>query len=153
MEVQTAPNGVFRPVGNRGWYPQSRLGHPAQFDQQPIEAHATVSACLAAWQVTQQDSWFHLAENTFQWFLGSNDLDVPLYDPSNGGCCDGLQEHGVNENQGAESLLAYHLSFVELERARRAFFAVRRPISERCSSPRTNQKVPSSAQAQAASLS
>jgi glycosyltransferase involved in cell wall biosynthesis len=112
-EVQKAPTGHFRPIGSNGFY---RQGHePAQFDQQPIEAYATVSACLEAYRATENTDWLREARNAFEWFLGRNDLGLELYDTNTGGCCDGLMEDRVNQNQGAESTLAFLLSLAELE--------------------------------------
>lgn len=124
VEVQISKNGHFRAIGNKGWHSRDSAQNPPIFDQQPIEAHASLSACLAAWRATGGSVWFRLAENTFSWFLGINDLGLPLYDTSNGGCYGGLQPHGVNENQGAESLLAYHLSLAEMEQAAHRFFNI-----------------------------
>jgi hypothetical protein len=110
--VQRAPRGHFRAIGCHGFY---RKGHePAQFDQQPIEANATVSACLEAYRATREARWMDEARSAFEWFLGRNDLGQDLYDPVTGGCCDGLQEDRVNRNQGAESTLAFLLSLAEM---------------------------------------
>jgi hypothetical protein len=103
-EISTA-NGHFSPVGNNGWYP--RGGSRALFDQQPLEADAMVAACIAAYRATGEHIWVDRAALCFQWFLGANDLELPIYDPSTGGCRDGLSPNGVNENQGAESTLAW----------------------------------------------
>ena len=112
VEVQTAPQGHFRAIGCHGFY---RKGHePARFDQQPIEANATVSACLEAYRATQDPAWMNEARSAFEWFLGRNDLGQELYDPGTGGCCDGLQEDRINRNQGAESTLAFLLSLAEM---------------------------------------
>jgi glycosyltransferase involved in cell wall biosynthesis len=112
VEVQRAPQGHFRAIGNHGFY---RKGHvPARFDQQPIEANATVAACLEAYRATQDPRWMNEARSSFEWFLGRNDLGQELYDPATGGCCDGLQEDRVNRNQGAESTLAFLLSLAEM---------------------------------------
>jgi hypothetical protein len=112
VQVQRAAQGHFRAIGCHGFY---RKGHePARFDQQPIEAHATVSACLEAYRVTQDPAWLHEARSAFEWFLGRNDLGLELYDPSTGGCCDGLQEVRINRNQGAESTLAFLLALAEM---------------------------------------
>jgi len=111
-EIQTAKDGHFVPIGNEGFY--RRRGERARFDQQPLEAHAMVSACLAAYRVTSEDRWEQEAWRAFEWFLGGNDLGFPLYDPTSGGCCDGLQREGVNMNQGAESTLAFLMSLAEL---------------------------------------
>jgi glycosyltransferase involved in cell wall biosynthesis len=111
-KVQTAPQEHFRPIGCNGFY---RKGHePARFDQQPVEAGATVSACLEAYRVTQDPAWMTEARSAFEWFLGRNDLGQDLYDPTTGGCCDGLQEDRINRNQGAESTLAFLLSLAEM---------------------------------------
>jgi len=100
-EVQTAEDGHFVPIGNEGFY--RRRAERARFDQQPLEAHAMVSACIAAYRVTSERRWEQEAWRAFEWFLGRNDLGIPLYDPTGGGCYDGLQREGVNMNQGAES--------------------------------------------------
>lgn len=109
---QTAPDGHFAPVGNDGFW--SRDGQRARFDQQPIEAHAMVSACLAAHRATGEPRWEQEARRAFEWFLGRNDLGVAVYDPANGGCYDGLHREGVNTNQGAESTLSFLMSLAEL---------------------------------------
>jgi uncharacterized protein YyaL (SSP411 family) len=112
VEVQRAPQGHFRAIGCHGFY---RKGHePARFDQQPIEANATVAACLEAYRATENPRWLKEARSAFEWFLGRNDLGQDLYDPSTGGCCDGLQEDRINRNQGAESTLAFLLSLAEM---------------------------------------
>jgi len=69
-----------------------------------------VAACLDAHRLTQDDTWFREARRAFEWFLGRNDLSLPLYDPASGGCADGLHPDRVNQNQGAESTLAFHLA-------------------------------------------
>jgi glycosyltransferase involved in cell wall biosynthesis len=110
--VQKSPQGFFRAVGCNGFY--RRGGEPARFDQQPIEACATVSACLEAYRLTDDESWMGEARSAFEWFLGRNDLGEDVYDSSTGGCCDGLQEDRVNRNQGAESTLSFLLSLAEM---------------------------------------
>jgi glycosyltransferase involved in cell wall biosynthesis len=111
-EVQTASAGHFRPVGSNGFYP--RKGARAEYDQQPLEAQAMVSACLEAWRVTSRSAWLKEARRAFDWFLGGNDLGLPLFDAATGGCCDGLQPARLNANQGAESSLAFSLSLAEM---------------------------------------
>jgi len=102
----------FSPVGNRGWFPKSAV--KAGFDQQPIEAEAMVSACLAAHRVTGDPVWLDNAGRAFQWFLGNNDGARSLFDPDTGGCHDGLGLSEVNENQGAESTLAWLLALLQV---------------------------------------
>ncbi|MDD5200020.1 MAG: glycosyltransferase family 4 protein [Terrimicrobiaceae bacterium] len=115
LDAQTTPDGHFAPIGCHGFWP--RGGERARFDQQPLEAHAMISACLEAFFVTRDDFWRTAARRCFDWFLGRNDLRQPLYDASTGGCRDALLQDHLNQNQGAESSLAFYLSWVELRRA------------------------------------
>jgi hypothetical protein len=89
----------------------------ARFDQQPIEAQTTVSACLAAYAVTGQTRWRREAQKAFDWFLGQNDLGQSLYDHQTGGCRDGLHPDRSNQNEGAESTLAFLQALLELRLA------------------------------------
>jgi len=114
LAEQTGADGHFSPIGCHGFWPQG--GEKARFDQQPVEAHATVSACIAAHGVTGDASWMDHARRCFEWFLGRNDLGLPLYDETTGGCRDALLHDHLNENQGAESTLAFHLSRAEITR-------------------------------------
>lgn len=99
-------------IGQAGWYP--RKGPRAFFDQQPIDAQATVEACLEAYRVAGKARYYDLAFRAFEWFLGRNRLGLPLYDSDTGGCYDGLEPNGVNQNQGAESTISYLLSYLLL---------------------------------------
>lgn len=110
--LQKTQGGHFRPIGSNGFC--ERGGARADFDQQPVEAQAMVAACLEAFRATQDAAWSKEAKRAFEWFLGRNDLGLPLYDSSSGGCSDGLHEDRVSENQGAESTLAFHLSLAEM---------------------------------------
>jgi hypothetical protein len=110
--IQTTQSGCFRPVGSNGFY--TRDGARADFDQQPVEAQAMVAACREAFRATQDPAWSVEAKRAFEWFLGRNDLGVPLYNSETGGCSDGLHADRINENQGAESTLAFHLALVEM---------------------------------------
>lgn len=115
VSIQTTQAGCFRPIGNDGFHP--RDGKRADFDQQPVDALATISACLAAQRITSDLTWNAEARRAFEWFLGRNDLSLPLCDFASGGCCDGLHHDRVNENQGAESTLSFHLSLAEMNEA------------------------------------
>jgi glycosyltransferase involved in cell wall biosynthesis len=105
-------DGHFVPIGSECFY--RRGGVRARFDQQPIEAQSTVSACIEAFEATSDPFWRDEARRAFEWFLGRNDLDQPLYNPTSGGCYDGLHFDRVNLNQGAESILAYLLALTEM---------------------------------------
>jgi hypothetical protein len=110
--IQTSQHGQLRPIGSNGFY--RRDGGRAQFDQQPIEAQSSVSACLEAYRATADPWWYEQAQSAFDWFLGWNDLGVELYCARTGGCRDGLHSDRSNENQGAESTLAFLLSLAEM---------------------------------------
>jgi hypothetical protein len=114
-EVQTSEQGHFRPIGCNGFYRKG--GVRATFDQQPIEAQATVSACLEAYRATSDLWWYDRAQSAFDWFIGWNDLGLELYSPENGGCHDGLHLDRANGNMGAESTLAFLLSLAEMRLA------------------------------------
>ena len=107
--------GHFVPIGSNGFY--QRGGVRARFDQQPVEAQAMVSACLEAYRITGDKRWRNEARRAFEWFLGRNDLNLPIYDPLTGGCRDGLHADRLNENQGAESTLAFLQALLELRLA------------------------------------
>lgn len=127
-KVQASPRGHFQPVGSDGEY--RRGGVKPVFDQQPIEAYVTVSACLEAYRITKDKIWYEKALNAFQWFLGSNDLGISLYDPVTGGCCDGLHINRVNCNQGAESTLSFLLSLTEMTQMENILESLKEPLEE-----------------------
>ncbi|WP_337303151.1 glycosyltransferase family 4 protein [Sphingomonas sp. MMO-176] len=105
---QTSPEGRFRAVGTESFH--RPYAEPLQFDQQPLEAQATVDACATAFEATGDERWIVEAERAYAWYLGHNDLDLPLATSTDGGCFDGLMPTGLNRNQGAESILALQLA-------------------------------------------
>jgi len=109
---QRAASGCFRPVGTHGYANVDE--EPAAFDQQPVEAQAMVAACTDAFEATGDDFWWSEGRRAFDWFLGRNDLGIALADLATGGCRDGLHPDRANENQGAESTLAFQISLAEL---------------------------------------
>ncbi len=112
MTQQTSSAGHFRPVGTAGF--GERRQHPRAFDQQPVEATATIAACLAAWRADGDTGWKAAASRAFEWFLGSNDLSLALVDLHTGSCRDGLHPDRANENCGAESVVCYLLGRAEI---------------------------------------
>jgi hypothetical protein len=124
MSIQTeASSGCFRPIGSNSF---GRIRQkPAAFDQQPVEAAAAISACLAASRADDGKEWPQGAKRAFDWFLGENDLHTALIDLDTGSCSDGLHPDRPNENKGAESVLSYLLGIVEM-RQFMATAAVRR---------------------------
>jgi glycosyltransferase involved in cell wall biosynthesis len=126
-ELQISEKGHFRSIGTNGFY--RRGGMRANFDQQPIEAQAMVSACLEAYRATSDLWWYEQAQRAFDWFIGWNDLGLELYSPKTGGCRDGLHVDRVNRNQGAESTLAFLLSLAEMRLAQNMLTSFKEPIA------------------------
>jgi glycosyltransferase involved in cell wall biosynthesis len=112
MKLQTTSTGCYRPVGSQSF--GEELRPPQPFDQQPLEAAATISACRAAWRADSDPRWRADALRAFSWFLGRNDLSIPLVDVESGSCSDGLHPDRANENRGAESVLSWILALVEI---------------------------------------
>lgn len=102
---------VFSPIGNKGWLTQDGK---ANYDQQPLEAHGMIDACLQAEELTKDQKYGDYALKAFAWFTGENDQAAVLYDFTTGGCRDGLQTDGPNLNQGAESTLSWLMSLLSI---------------------------------------
>ena len=113
MDHQRGEAGCFRPVGSNGFWRKG--APPAEFDQQPVEASAAVSACIEAFNTTGDHTWRAEAMRSFDWFLGANDLGEILYDSATGGCRDGLHPNRANQNEGAESTLSFWLAVAEMK--------------------------------------
>jgi hypothetical protein len=112
MTLQTTSSGCFRPVGSQSF--GAELTAPQPFDQQPLEATATISACRAAWRVDSNLRWRSDALRAFGWFLGSNDLSIALADVETGSCSDGLHPDRANQNRGGESVVSWLLALTEI---------------------------------------
>ncbi len=125
VKVQTSDAGSFRPIGSNGFFPRGQ--ERALFDQQPIEAQVTVSACIEAYQATGGMFWVSEARRAFEWFLGRNDLGLALYDSTTGGCRDGLHVDRLSQNQGAESTLAFLLALAEMEALQNTITSFKEP--------------------------
>ena len=104
---------IFVPIGSNGFFIEG--SKKARFDQQPVEACATVSACLEVYRLTEERQWYDEAQQVFRWFSGKNDLQAPLYDAVTGGCRDGLHPDRVNENEGAESTLSFLMALIKMQ--------------------------------------
>ena len=112
VKIQLSERGWIMPIGSRGFY---QRGHEIPyFDQQPVEVHSLLSACLDAYRVTKDLAWYNHANLSFEWFFGRNAIGLPVYDSTTGGCRDGLHIDRLNENQGAESTLSFLQSLLEL---------------------------------------
>ncbi len=112
MSMQTAPNGYFRPIGNNGFWKKG--SEVPFFDQQPLEAQCAITTCLAAYKLTQDIKWKIKAETAYEWFLGHNELGVTVANVNTGACNDALHADRLNQNQGAESTLAWLISLTEM---------------------------------------
>jgi glycosyltransferase involved in cell wall biosynthesis len=129
MIQQTASAGHFRPVGTAGF---GELRQPPRaFDQQPVEATATIAACLTAWRADDDVEWKTIATTVFAWFLGSNDLSVALVDPKTGDCRDGLHPNRANENRGGESVVSYLLALADIRLLARVNVSLPTPVALR----------------------
>jgi len=115
LAQQTAHEGHFRPIGSMGFLAGLRQA-PAHFDQQPVEAPATIAACLAAQAVDPSSLWAAKAGHALAWFAGANDIGVALVDPGSDACRDGLHPDRANQNCGAESVLSYLLARADMRR-------------------------------------
>jgi glycosyltransferase involved in cell wall biosynthesis len=113
MDMQTAPQGHFRPVGSNS-FGQAYM-RPKVFDQQPVEIWAAIDAAAAAWDVTRDPQWLVHARRAYDWFDGHNDRGVVVGDPLSGTSKDGINPRGLNLNEGAESVLAYQHAFYALQ--------------------------------------
>jgi hypothetical protein len=129
MTQQTASTGRFRPVGTAS-FGELRQS-PRAFDQQPVEATATIAACLTAWRASGDAQWKSIAANVFAWFLGSNDLSVALVDVATGSCRDGLHPDRANENRGGESVVCYLLGLAEIRQFARVNVSLTSPVAIR----------------------
>jgi glycosyltransferase involved in cell wall biosynthesis len=112
VSVQLSPEGHFAAVGSNGFY--QRGGVAATFDQQPVEACATIGACFEAYRATNDRRWIDHGRHAFGWFLGQNHLQQWLFDPGTGGCRDGVHLDRLNQNQGAEATLSFLLALHEM---------------------------------------
>jgi len=126
-------NHHFVPIGSQGFYHQD--GEKARFDQQPIEAAGAVSTCLEAFRVTGDTRWRNEVWSAFNWFLGDNDLQLPLYDSVTGGCRDGLHPERANQNQGAESTLSFLTALLEMRAVDNSERLLEKPALERLKDP------------------
>jgi len=116
--VQTNDCNQFRAVGTDSF--GRRFAPPLPFDQQPLEAWATIAAAETAWEVTGDRKWLACADRAWRWYLGDNDLGLPIATPADGGCFDGLMSDRANQNQGAESVLAFQFACCAMERIARS---------------------------------
>jgi glycosyltransferase involved in cell wall biosynthesis len=124
--VQKSERGWLRPIGSEGFYVRGEKR--AQFDQQSLEAHSTISACIEAYGASHDTFWLDEARTAFEWYLGRNDVGIEVYDAETGGCRDALHCDRANQNQGAEATLSFLLSLTELTLLEHSLKAFRQPM-------------------------
>jgi hypothetical protein len=129
MTIQRTPDGYFAPIGTRGFFERGMTA--ATFDQQPVDACATVSACMHAFRMTGDHHWSEHARRAFTWYLGQNQLQQALYDPLSGGCRDALHPDRLNENEGAESTLSFLMALMDMRADEVRWNAMQIPVAER----------------------
>lgn len=110
----TMKSGVFKPVGCKGWFERGK--EPAEFDEQPVEACSTMLACLKAYRLTGEQKYRESAQKCCEWYRGGNSRRMSLIDPETGGCRDGITKNGINENEGAESIVCCLIASLEAEK-------------------------------------
>jgi glycosyltransferase involved in cell wall biosynthesis len=128
MSIQRTEDGYFAPIGTRGFFERGMTA--AVFDQQPVDACASVSACMHAFRTTGDHRWAEHARSAFIWFLGQNQLQQALYDPLTGGCRDALHADRMNDNEGAESTLSFLLALMDMRADEARWNAMQVPLSE-----------------------
>jgi hypothetical protein len=106
----TTEDGIHVPIGNNGWYRKG--GKAAMYDQQPVDAGAMMETTALAFKLTGEEAYGNAFRQSLGWFFGLNTKAVAVYDHTTGACYDGITSRGLNENQGAESTLAFLLGAV-----------------------------------------
>ncbi len=108
LENVIMKNGYIKPVGSKGWYRKG--GECADYAQQCVDVMGMIMLCLKAYKVTRKKKYLDDMFTSYMWYLGQNELSIPVYDYETGGCNDGLEDYGLNWNQGAESTISYLVS-------------------------------------------
>ena len=107
-------NGHFAPIGNQNWY--KKHGEISAYGQQPVEVCSSIYLYQELRHHNTQINCKERIRDSFLWFLGKNDLNISLFDHENIACYDGLEQYGINKNQGAESNIVFWLSYLEVKK-------------------------------------
>lgn len=103
----------FSVISNQTWYAPGQNRTPN--GQQPIDVSYTILALSTFYEYTNLKSYLIKMKTAFDWYLGKNSLHQIVYNPVSGGCHDGLEAHGININQGAESTVTYLMARNRME--------------------------------------
>lgn len=101
-------NGYFKVISNKGWLQKGK--EPHQFGEQPIDVSCSIQTLDVFYRTLQEPKYKTMMTEAFSWFLGKNYLNQIMYNPTNGGCYDGMEKEQINLNQGAESTICYLIS-------------------------------------------
>ena len=107
----------IRVVSNKNWLKKGEeIQDTPPGGEQPIDVAYTILALDKFHKVFPHAGYGAQKKSAFNWFLGDNHLNQIIYNPCTGGCYDGLEEHNVNLNQGAESTISYLLARLTFEK-------------------------------------
>lgn len=110
LETVTIRNGYFKPIGCNGWL--LKKGKPAEYDEQPVEACEMTLALIEAYEISGTKSFIDSAKTCFSWYYGNNSKNLSLIDNETGGCYDGIEQNGLNLNEGAESVISFWMAYL-----------------------------------------
>lgn len=97
-------------IGNENWYIKGQS--KSEFGQQAVEIPSLILMYQLLSKLTPSDHYTDRSIVCLEWFLGKNSCNKPLYDSITKGCCDGIDRHGINLNQGAESTISFWQSYM-----------------------------------------
>lgn len=120
LTEHTMGNGYLSIIGNQKWY--NKKDDRSVFAQQPLDAMGMVLMFRQAYNISGNKDYLGRLFRSFKWFLGENDLRMSLFNHETQGCFDGLESYGVNQNQGAESVLAYLISYLNVLKAHEDYY-------------------------------
>jgi len=109
--------GYFDFIGQNGWLEKGK--DKAEYDQQPLEAAAAVEAYMFAAKALNKKTYKEKALLAFEWFFGRNRNHRNIYDNITKGVHDGLTSRGINENEGAESIVCFLMANISLKDIRK----------------------------------
>ena len=110
----TLKDAYFKTIGCNGWLYKGKKA--AEYDEQPIEACEALLSYLDYYEITKDKKCLDNAVKCFCWYTGQNSKGLSLIDDETGACYDGLNENGLNYNQGSESIISYGIAFMEISR-------------------------------------
>lgn len=113
LKSKTFTKDYFKPIGCNGWFQKGKK--PAEFDEQPVEACGMTLALLEAYAVSKDKKYLGGAKTCLSWYHGNNSNRLSLIDRETGGCYDGIEPHGLNLNQGAESVVSFWIAYLAVQ--------------------------------------